>query len=34
MYAELFDIGWYVDPYITGIPPVWQMPHYEDDLAD
>ena len=32
--AELFDIGFYLDPNITGIPPEWQMPHYEDALEE
>jgi hypothetical protein len=32
--AELFDVGFYMDPDLTGISPDWQMPNYEDDYAE
>lgn len=31
---ELFDVGWYSDPYRTGIAPEFQMQHFEDDLRE
>jgi hypothetical protein len=30
---ELFDIGLYLDPLATGLPPSWQLPEYSDELA-
>ena len=32
--VELFDIGWYLDPYATGIPPEFEVPHIEEDHQD
>jgi hypothetical protein len=32
--AELFDIGFYLDPNITGIPPEFEVPHIEDALME
>jgi hypothetical protein len=31
---ELFDVGFYVDPYKTGVAPDFVAPHYEDDLRE
>ena len=32
--VSLFDVGWYLDPNITGLPPPFEVPLYEDDLRD
>lgn len=32
--ASLFDVGFYLDPNITGLPPPFEVPLYEDDLRD
>jgi len=31
---ELFDVGFYADPYNTGLAPHFYVPLYEDDLRD
>jgi hypothetical protein len=30
---ELFDVGLYLDPNATGVPPPWQMPDEAEELA-
>lgn len=29
---ELFDVGLYLDPLLTGIPPRWELPDYAEEL--
>jgi hypothetical protein len=31
---EIFDVGWYLDPNITGQPPEFQSDNYEDNIKD
>jgi len=31
---EIFDVGWYADPNMTGRAPEFQKANYEDDLAE
>jgi hypothetical protein len=31
---DIFDVGWYLDPNMTGVAPEFQAPSVEEDLQD